>query len=314
MTVYKEPLKWVEKALDSISNQNIDEVLELVLVIDNPNYLYISDIKHIVQSSFDKNIIIVNDVNKGLVESLNIAFLRATGNYIARMDCDDISFLDRFNEELTFLKNNNLDFVASSIILISEEEHQLADLSFSGSLSGKYLNCVQGKQNQFWHPTWLMKRKVMKDLHGYRSIPSVEDYDFVLRALSNNFRLGLLGKATVKKRFNRLSISEMDNYRQSVYTQWLLEKYNSGEQADLKNLPVINKQKELRFYEVKKMLAIRKKMTMSSKVFLFVKMISYTEGRYILKSIFVQKYQIKGLNFIKKVLTKFKVRPSDAGY
>lgn len=314
MTVYKEPLKWVKKALDSISNQNIDEALELVLVIDNPNYRYINIIKHIVQSSFDKNIIIVNDVNKGLVESLNIAFSHATGNYIARMDCDDISFLGRFNEELTFLKNNNLDFVASSIILISEEEHQLADLSFSGSLSGKYLNCVQGKQNQFWHPTWLMKRKVMKDLHGYRSIPSVEDYDFVLRALSNNFRLGLLGKATVKKRFNRLSISEMDNYRQSVYTRWLLEKYNSGEQAELKNLPVINKKKELRFYEVKKMLATRKKMTTASKVLLLVKMVSITEGRYILKSIFVQKYQIKGLNFIKKVLTKLKVGSSDADY
>ncbi|WP_349531154.1 glycosyltransferase [Leuconostoc mesenteroides] len=314
MTVYKEPLNWVEKALYSISDQNIDEALELVLVIDNPNYRYISNIKHIVQSSFDKNIIIVNDVNKGLVESLNIAFSHATGNYIARMDCDDISFLGRFNEELTFLKNNNLDFVASSIILISEEEHQLADLSFSGSLSGKYLNCVQGKQNQFWHPTWLMKRKVMKDLHGYRAIPSVEDYDFVLRALSNNFRLGLLGKATVKKRFNRLSISEMDNYRQSVYTQWLLKKYNSGEQAELKNLPVINKKKELRFYEVKKMLATRKKMTIASKVLLLVKMVSITEGRYILKSIFVQRYQIKGLNFIKKILMKLKVGSSDADY
>lgn len=314
MTVYKEPLEWVKKSIDSVANQTINEDLELVLVIDNPKYPFIEDIEHIVESNFDKNIIIVNQTNRGLVDSLNIAFLHATGDYIARMDSDDIALSDRFERELIFLKTNQLNFVASSIILISEEEHQISDLSFTGSLRDVYLKRVQSKQNQFWHPTWLMQKKVMEKLCGYRSISSVEDYDFVLRALLSNFRLGLLGDATVKKRFNRLSISEINNYKQSVYTQWLLEKYSSGEQADLKKLPVINKKRENQFYEIKRMLTNRKKLTMKYKVNLFRKLLFSIEGRRVIRSIFIQKYQIKVLILIRKIFKKYNVRSSDADY
>lgn len=314
MTTYNEPLKWIEKSIDSISKQTVDEDLELVLVIDNPNYPFIKEVKIIVESNFDNNIIIVNKVNKGLVESLNIAFSQATGNYIARMDSDDIALKDRLDMELTFLRNNKLDFVASAIILISEEEQQIKDLSFSGNLRGLYLKHIQSKQNQFWHPTWLMKRKVMEDLCGYRSISSVEDYDFVLRALSSNFQLGLLGNATVQKRFNRLSISEVNNYKQSLYTKWLLKEYNSGNQADLNELPAINRQSEKQFYEIKKMLTNRKKLSMKYKVYLFRNLIFNSEGRHILSSILIQKYQIKVLNTVKNVLIKYKVRSSDADY
>ena len=56
----------------------------------------------------DKRIkLIKNKRNLGLAASLNTALLKAKGEYIARMDADDISLPTRFDEQINFLRNFN---------------------------------------------------------------------------------------------------------------------------------------------------------------------------------------------------------------
>ena len=47
--------------------------------------------------------------NKGLTKSLNIGIEKAQGKYIARQDADDISYKDRFKEQIFWLENYNYD-------------------------------------------------------------------------------------------------------------------------------------------------------------------------------------------------------------
>lgn len=301
MTIYKEPFEWVEKAINSIANQTIDANLELVLVVDNPNYLAFDEVRKLVELKFDNSKIIVNKVNQGLVSSLNTAFHNSKGKYIARMDCDDISYQDRFKNELNFLKQNKLDFVASTIVLMSENETNIKDLSFSGYLLNEKLIKIQKKQNQFWHPTWFMKREVMSSLSGYRALPSVEDYDFVLRALLKGFKLGLLGNATVKKRFNKSSISETNNYKQTVYSDFLAKNFQNGQVADLSQLPSIDSSKEADFYHVKEMFSNRNNLALRDKVKLVNQLFLNSEGRRILGATIRQRYQVKVLLKMKAI-------------
>lgn len=54
----------------------------------------------------DRIIIIDAKENNGLAYSLNKCIEKATGDYIARMDADDISYKERFKEQVEFLEEH----------------------------------------------------------------------------------------------------------------------------------------------------------------------------------------------------------------
>ena len=65
-------------------------------------------------SEIDERIVpIYNKKNEGLIRCLNKAILIAKGKYIARMDGDDISDINRFVEQVKYLENNDMDLVGS---------------------------------------------------------------------------------------------------------------------------------------------------------------------------------------------------------
>ncbi|APY10009.1 hypothetical protein BWZ22_01555 [Seonamhaeicola sp. S2-3] len=93
---------FIKEALDSVLNQTIQDFE--VLVIDDCST---DDTLKIVKDFKDDRIrIIEKQQNKGLIDSLNIGFKEAKGQYIARMDGDDINVLNRFEKQLNVLQNN----------------------------------------------------------------------------------------------------------------------------------------------------------------------------------------------------------------
>jgi len=69
-------------------------------------------------SSRDNRIKVINQRNKGLIESLNLGVSISKGEYIARMDADDISLVNRFEMQLTHMINNNIDVCGCIIMLL----------------------------------------------------------------------------------------------------------------------------------------------------------------------------------------------------
>lgn len=69
----------------------------------------------------DKFILIKNENNLGLNQTLNNCLKAATGDYIARMDGDDISLPDRFEKEVEFL-NAHPEFAIVSTPMIMFDE------------------------------------------------------------------------------------------------------------------------------------------------------------------------------------------------
>ncbi len=94
--------KYIKKCLDSIINQDYKN-LE-ILVIDDGS---IDKTVEIVKSSTDPRIKLeLNKKNLGLPKTLNKGFKLASGNYVARMDADDISLSSRIGIQVKFLENN----------------------------------------------------------------------------------------------------------------------------------------------------------------------------------------------------------------
>ena len=130
MGIYNEPLEWIKQSIDSILNQTFVD-FEFIIVNDNPlrndNYILLNKYQQI-----DKRIVVVeNESNIGLTESLNKALLLAKGKYIARMDADDISLPNRLMLQYQYM-----------------EEH------LSVVVCGTNFKCI-GKNNLLTIPNWL---------------------------------------------------------------------------------------------------------------------------------------------------------------
>jgi len=94
--------EFVEEALDSILNQTLDN-FEVLIIDDASTDATLELIKKYKDSRIK---IIEKKENSGLIDSLNTGFKIAKGEFIARMDGDDISHARRFEKQYEFLKDN----------------------------------------------------------------------------------------------------------------------------------------------------------------------------------------------------------------
>ncbi|WP_446785265.1 glycosyltransferase [Macellibacteroides fermentans] len=159
MSVYKEPIEWLKLSIDSIVAQDFDD-WEFIIVCDNPDY---KDAHELLSEYAEKNSkisIIFNEKNIGLTKSLNIALQKVSGDYIARMDADDISKNNRFSIQKEFLDTfSQYDLCYSDIDVINEEGKII--ITNSGAA------LPLGQSNLFWeciipHPTVMFRRRLTK--------------------------------------------------------------------------------------------------------------------------------------------------------
>lgn len=100
MPVYNEE-KFIKPCMESILNQTFSD-FECIIIDDGSTDNTLS----ILQSYKDKRLKIISRENKGLIASLNEGVGLAKGDYIARMDGDDIMMLDRLEKQIKFLESN----------------------------------------------------------------------------------------------------------------------------------------------------------------------------------------------------------------
>lgn len=94
--------KYISIAVQSILNQTFEN-FELI-IIDDASTDKTYDIINCFQ---DKRIVkLRNQTNKGVAATLNEGLKLAHGEYVARMDGDDVSKPDRFEKQLCFMKDN----------------------------------------------------------------------------------------------------------------------------------------------------------------------------------------------------------------
>lgn len=101
MSVYNEPIDYIEKSVNSILRQTYRN-FEFIIVVDNPSNDFLCEYLKRIEVEHDNVHIEINDKNMGLVKSLNKGLSFCNGRYIARMDADDISDKNRIEEQVFF--------------------------------------------------------------------------------------------------------------------------------------------------------------------------------------------------------------------
>ncbi|HHY42509.1 MAG TPA: glycosyltransferase [Thermoanaerobacterales bacterium] len=219
MSTYNEEERHLRTAIDSILNQTYKNI-EFIIILDNPLNQNILDILNDYKQRDERITIIVNKRNLGLAESLNKGLSIAKGDYIARMDADDISVENRIEKQIDFLeKNSSWDIVACNVSVIDENDKVITS-DFKVPKNFRQLKRILRYGNPVVHPSVVMKRSVLIKLNGYRDFPVAQDYDLWLRAVEAGFKIFVLDEKLIYYRIRENGISVSNAYK-----QYLLAKY-----------------------------------------------------------------------------------------
>jgi glycosyltransferase involved in cell wall biosynthesis len=93
--------EYLKEAVFSILNQTFTD-FELILINDGSTDGCLNFLEEIVDTRIKRY---DNPSNLGLIATLNRGIELSNGEFIARMDADDIAFPDRFSEQINVLKN-----------------------------------------------------------------------------------------------------------------------------------------------------------------------------------------------------------------
>lgn len=183
------------EAVQSILNQTFRN-FEFIICddgSDNNTYEMIEEL-----SNIDNRIkAIKNDNNYGLAYTLNKCLNIASGEYIARMDCDDYSIKSRLEEEVRFLdENKEFSIVGCNANLFNESGIFGERINIEKPLKRDFLF-----GSRFIHPTIMVRKEVYDELGGYRVSKETirgQDYDFFMRA----YAMGKRGYNIQKKLYS----------------------------------------------------------------------------------------------------------------
>lgn len=219
MSIYKESVPVVRKAIDSIRNQTYSN-LELVVLLDCPEHQEMKDYLQQLAGIEPRLRYHFNETNLGLLDSLNHGIGMCHGEFICRMDEDDYAEKERIEKQMQYLQKYELDLVGSYTNLMDMNGELLDEVRRFPS-HNKYLYQYLKYTNAVPHPTWLVRKSVYEKLNGYRNIPCADDYDFLIRTCLHHYKMGVVPEALLRYRINRNGMTQQNIASQKIVSSYL---------------------------------------------------------------------------------------------
>lgn len=205
LACYREPLPWFQQAIESVLNQSFSDI-ELIVVVDDPANDSLRAYLATLSETEDRLVVVVNPTNLGLPASLNKGIAASSGQYIARMDADDICHPDRLKIQLAFLTDHpEVSLVGSDIELINESNETIGAKSYYQD--DKLLRKIIPYSSVTCHPTWLLTRALYDEVGGYRELNTAQDYDFLYRTLDLGRQISNVKAPLLRYRVHQQSIT-----------------------------------------------------------------------------------------------------------
>ncbi len=122
--------KFVEESVNSILNQTYTHIE--VIAINDCSTDRTGEILYSLAKEDPRITVISNEENLKLIKTLNKGIKLCSGEYIARMDSDDIALPTRIEKEVDFLeKNKDHDIVSTLFYAFRSENPNRKDLHHS---------------------------------------------------------------------------------------------------------------------------------------------------------------------------------------
>lgn len=209
------------EAIDSILTQSYTD-WELILCDDGSQDNTYNAAQLYSKKYPDKIKLIKNEKNEGLNKTLNRCLAEASGEYIARMDGDDISLPTRLEEEVRFLDTNPEYAIVSTPMIFFDENGDWKE--------GKAIEIPQLSDFVF-HPPFhchapcMIRREAYLAVGGYtvdKRLLRYEDCNLWYKLYSAGYRGYNIQKPLYKMRDDRNAYSRrtFESRMRAIYVQW----------------------------------------------------------------------------------------------
>jgi hypothetical protein len=205
--------EFLEESIESILGQSFRD-FEYILIDDGSS----DDTPTILRryAGRDRRIIVISKENSGLTNSLNVGLGIAQGEWIARLDADDIAMPGRLESQLIFVrKRSEVIAVGSGSIEIDKNGRFIKRQSFPANHHDLVKN-LEHLWRFFAHSSAFFSRKQALELGGYRQrLNLVEDWDLWLR-MGSAGQIACIREPLVKTRLHLMSICHQNRRVQAI--------------------------------------------------------------------------------------------------
>jgi len=178
MAVYKkEKPQNLNKALLSVYTGQSLKPNEIVLVKDGALTKELDNVIRKWEAKIPDVLKVVKlEKNGGLANALNEGLKKCSFEYVARMDSDDISYPNRFEKEISFLKKNpDIDVLGGWITEFEKDEKEIC-CDRKVPISSKDILHFSKNRCPVNHVTVIYKKSKVLEVGGYDKFIGIEDY------------------------------------------------------------------------------------------------------------------------------------------
>lgn len=206
MSVYNAE-RYLQQAIDSILKQTFTD-FEFIIIEDCSTDSSLQILER--YAAQDSRIVLLkkdkNNGKQGFIENLNIGLDKARGEYIARMDADDISSPNRFEKQLKAFSNDSELFIVGSYLEFIDEESQSIQIKEAPTTDSEIRTSML-QSIALYHPVIMFKNTHLR----YREkMWGCEDYDLFLRMIIEGKKMQNLPEVLLQYRILKNSISRQD--------------------------------------------------------------------------------------------------------
>lgn len=231
MSIYKnEKPQFLDESLKSILNQSLSPD-EIVIVEDGS---LTEELSEVLLSYMNKYSDIIKTIplpqNVGLGQALAIGVEACTYDIIARMDTDDIARKDRFEKQISFLKENpGIDVLGS---FISEFETSPENI-----YAERILPIVHDKIYTFAkfrspmnHMTVVFKKAAVLGAGNYSDLKKMQDFELWGRMLNKGYKFANIPENLVNARGGSLLMQKRNGFKYFLDYEFKIQKsfFDSG--------------------------------------------------------------------------------------
>jgi glycosyltransferase involved in cell wall biosynthesis len=177
--------------------------------------------------------------HRGIVPALNDGLAAASGDYIARMDADDLCHPERIEQQSSFLDAfPGIGIVGCRVGFGGDREKQAGYAAhvdwINEQITPDDIALNRFVESPFAHPSVMFRRELFEQFGAYRDGPFPEDYELWLRWMANGVKAGKVDQELVtwndppnrlSRTDERYSIDAFYQTKAEYLFQWL-EKHN----------------------------------------------------------------------------------------
>lgn len=207
--------KYIKETVDSVLGQTFSD-FEFIVIDDGST----DGTLGILKNFNDNRINILNQNHGGIVKALNLGIKESQGEYIIRIDADDICTFNRFETLVKYMDENvYVSICGSWARTIDENNNFIGELKYP-PINHKDIKKYAILHNPFIHPSVIIRKKVFDKVGLYKNFKHNEDYELWTRILKIGKGHNLSG-FLIDYRIHQNQVTRKSNIKMRLIGVWV---------------------------------------------------------------------------------------------